>query len=169
MHFVFMFQLILFFRNLRSWKARFSHRSILPTRYVLKIFRFLEFRNRVRNWNKIKNFLLVGSKIQLLELVISIFIYKLMCQITLINSVSFLFCEIIRVTSRKMQNYYFSTIIISNSQIEIMVSYSRSTNVNVNMSFPNSKFEGNFSTYVFGYSFWHYRELKNENWTSRHQ
>jgi len=28
------------------------------------------------------------------------------------------------------------------------------------MSFPNSKFEGNFSTYVFGKSFWHYRELK---------
>jgi len=34
-----------------------------------------------------------------------------------------------------MQNYYFSTIIISNSQIEILVSYSRSTNVNVNMFF----------------------------------
>jgi len=48
------------------------------------------------------------------------------------------------------QNYYFSAVIISNSQIEILVSYSRSTNVNVNMSFRSSKFEGNFSTYVFG-------------------
>jgi len=41
----------------------------------------------------------------------------------------------------------------SNSQIEILVSYSKTTNVIGNMSFPNSKFEGNFSTYVFGKSF----------------
>jgi len=34
-----------------------------------------------------------------------------------------------------MQNYHFSTIVIENSQIEALVSYSRSTNVNVNMSF----------------------------------
>jgi len=52
-----------------------------------------------------------------------------------------------------MQNYYFNTIIILNSQIEIPVSYSRSTYFNVNMSFANSKFEGNFSTYVFGKAF----------------
>jgi len=32
--------------------------------------------------------------------------------------------------------------------------YSRSTNDNVNMSLPNSNFEGNFSTYVFGKSFY---------------
>ena len=42
-----------------------------------------------------------------------------------------------------------------------------STNVKVNMAFPNSNFEGNFSTYVFGKSFWHYRDLKSECWTSR--
>jgi len=36
------------------------------------------------------------------------------------------------------------------------------------MSFPNSIFEGNFRTYVFGKSFWHYRDLKSECWTSRH-
>ena len=65
------------------------------------------------------------------------------------------------------QNYYFSTIIISNSLIEILVSYSWSTYVNVNMSFPNSKFGGNFSTYVFGKSFWHYRELKSTSYLSR--
>jgi len=40
-----------------------------------------------------------------------------------------------------------------NSQIEILVSYSRSTNVNVNISFTKSNFEGIFSTYVFGKSF----------------
>ena len=66
------------------------------------------------------------------------------------------------------QKYYFSTFFIPNSQIEILVSFSRSTNVNVNMFFPNSNFEGNFSTYVFGKSFWHYRELKSECCTSRH-
>ena len=66
------------------------------------------------------------------------------------------------------QNYHFSTIIISNSQIETLVSYSSSTKFNVNMSFPNSNFEGKFSTYVFGKSFLHYRNLKSECWTSRH-
>ena len=65
------------------------------------------------------------------------------------------------------QNYRFSTNIISNSKIETLVSYSRSNNVNVNMSFPSSNLEGNFSTYVFGKSFWH-RELKIDCWTSRH-
>ena len=51
------------------------------------------------------------------------------------------------------QKYYFRTFIYSNSQTEILVSFSRSTNVNLNMSFPNSNFEGNFSTYAFGNSF----------------
>ena len=67
-----------------------------------------------------------------------------------------------------MQKYYFRTFIFSNPQIEILVSFSRSTNVNVNMSCPNSNFEGNFSTFVFGKSFWHYRDLKSECWASRH-
>ena len=67
------------------------------------------------------------------------------------------------------QIYYFNTIIISKSQIEIPVSYSRSTNVTVNMSFPNSKCEGNFSTYVVGKLFCYYRDMKNECLTSRHQ
>ena len=51
------------------------------------------------------------------------------------------------------ENNHFSTIIISNSQIEALFSYARSTNVNVNMSFPCSNFEGNSSTYVFGSHF----------------
>ena len=65
------------------------------------------------------------------------------------------------------KNYHFSAIIISNSQIETLVSYSMSTNVHENMSFPSSNFAGNFSTYVFGKSFWHFRELKMDCWTSR--
>ena len=69
---------------------------------------------------------------------------------------------------KRRQKYYFRTFIISNSQIEILVSFSRSTNVYVNMSFANSNFEGNFSTYVFGKSFWHYREQNCECWSSRH-
>jgi len=36
------------------------------------------------------------------------------------------------------------------------------------MSFPSNTFEGNSSTYVFGKSFWHYRELKIDCWASRH-
>jgi len=49
--------------------------------------------------------------------------------------------------------YYFSTFIISNYQIEILDSNSKSSYVNVNMGFPSSNFEGNVSTYVFGKSF----------------
>ena len=66
------------------------------------------------------------------------------------------------------QNYPFTTIIITNYQIETLVSFSSSTNVNPNMSFPNCNFEGIFSNYVIGKSFWHYRELKIDCWTSRH-
>jgi len=66
------------------------------------------------------------------------------------------------------ENYHFSTTIISNSQIEILVSNSRSTYVNVNMSIPNSNSEGNLSTYVFCTSFCHYEELKIDWWSSRH-
>ena len=67
----------------------------------------------------------------------------------------------------KVQKYYFSTFIISNSKIEILVSFSRSTNVNVNMPFPSSNFVGNISSYVFRNSFWYYRELKIDCWKSQ--
>ena len=66
------------------------------------------------------------------------------------------------------QNYHFRTNIISNSQIETLDSYSSSIKVNVNMSFPSSNFEGHFSTYVFGKSFWYYLELKIHCWTLLH-
>ena len=36
------------------------------------------------------------------------------------------------------------------------------------MSFPNSNFELNLSTYVFGKSFSHFGELNIDCWTSRH-
>jgi len=137
-------------------------------------FWYLEVRNRVRMRNKVKNFIFVGSKLKLCQLQImpigntNIHIQNYVSEY--INKITFIFVLWIYSCNelKWWQNYYFSMIIISNSLIEILVSDSRWTNVNVNMSFPTSKFEGNLSTYVFGKSFWHYRELKNESWTSRH-
>jgi len=118
--------------------------------YILKGFKSLGVSNRVRNRNKVKNTNYVRSKIQVCHLEIPIFIYNLMCQSSLKNTVSFVFCTFNRVWS---SNEDKTSIIISNYQIEKLVSYSRSTYVNVNMSFPNSNFEGNFSTDEFGKSF----------------
>ena len=95
-----------------------------------------------------------------IQIKVSVFINKL---------ASFLFCEFLSCNElKRSQKYYFRTFIAWNTQIEILVSFSRSTNVNVNMSYPNSNFEENFSTYVIGKSFWHNRDLKSECWTSRH-
>ena len=69
-----------------------------PTRCVLKSFRCLEVSNRVRKWNKFKNYIYVRSKLQLCQLELPIFIKKLMCQSSLINTVSFVFCEFYRVS-----------------------------------------------------------------------
>ena len=80
------------FRILRSWKARFSHRSISPTSYVLMTLRCLEVSNRVSYWNKVKNFIFVESKFELWKLDIPIFISKLMCQSSLIYL--FHFCSV---------------------------------------------------------------------------
>ena len=57
--------------------------------------------------------------------------------------VSFTFCEFNRVTCWNESKNIILYFVISNSKIEILVSFSRSTNVNVNLSFPNSKFEEN--------------------------
>ena len=95
----FLFQLNLFFRILRSWKALFHIVPFRSTSYVLKCFRCLEENNRVRNWNKVKNNIYLTSKLLLCQLEIPIFINKLMGQFSLINSVSFAFCEFIRVAS----------------------------------------------------------------------
>ena len=90
-HLAFMFRWFSF-RILRSWKARFSHRSISPRRYVLKSFRCLEVSNHVRNWNKVKNNIYVSWKFQLFQLEIPMYKNKLMCKSLLIISVSFVFC-----------------------------------------------------------------------------
>ena len=128
----------------------------------------LEVSYRVRNWNKFKTTFTWDRKFNYAN---SKYQYSKQNNVLeYINKHSFISVPWIYSCNelKWRQNNYFSTIIISNSQIELLVSYSRSTNINVNMSFPNSKFEGNFSTYVFGKSFWHYRELKSECWTSRH-
>ena len=95
-------------------------------------FRCLEVSNSVRNWNKFKKFKYVRSILQLCQLEIPILIYKLMCQSSFINSVSFVFCEFNRVGS---WNEGKTTIIISNSQIELQVTYSRSTYVKIKILF----------------------------------
>ena len=90
----------------------------------------------------------------LIQINVSEFINKL---------VSFLFCEFNRVTSWNECKY----IILERSSSQIGFIF-KVNKWHVNMSFPISNFEGNFSTYVFGKSFWHYRNLKSECWTSRH-
>jgi len=67
--------------------------------------------------------------------------------------VSILFYEFNRVTSWKECKNILER---SSSQIPKRITgiITKVTKVNVNMSFPNSNFERNFSTYVFGKSFW---------------
>ena len=91
-----------------------------------------------------------------------------MSHISLWNTFSYVICEFSRLAS-----WYKSKSIIKVrssfqiSKMNILVSYSRLTYVNANMSFSNSNFEGNFSTYVFSKSFWDYLELKIDCWTLR--
>ena len=145
-----MFQLTFIFRILRSWNHVFHITPFRPTCYVLMRLKWLEVSNRVRNWNKVKYFIFAESNLEICQLEMLIFIYKLLCQSSLLKffiSVQWTYsCNELK----RRQKYYFRTFIFSNSQIEILVSFSRSTNINVNMPFPNSSFEGNFSTYVFG-------------------
>jgi len=67
-----------------------------------------------------------------------------------------------------MLNYHFSTII----KIGKLPTGKTGFIFNVNVCQckhvgPKSTFQGNFSIYVFGKCFWHFRELKNDCWTSR--
>ena len=145
-----MLQMIFFFRILRSWRARFHIATFRSTSYVLMRLRCLDDSNRVTNLRKVKknsfswirNLNYANWKYQ--------YSYKIKVLEFIIKIVSFLFCEFNRVTSWFMkEKYYFRTFIISIPQIEILVSFSRLTNINANMSFPNSNFERNISTYVF--------------------
>ena len=90
-----------------------------------------------------------------------IFIYILISQISLWISVSHVFFEFNRVASwNKNKSIIKVRSSIQISEFVLLVSYSRSKYLNVNTSFLILKFEGNFSTYLFGKSFWHYRNLK---------
>jgi len=86
-----------------------------PTRYVLKGFRWMEVCNRVRKWNNVKKHIYVRSKLESCQLEIRIFIYKLMCQMLLVNSVSLVFCEFDGVRSWNEGK----TIILVRSSIQI--------------------------------------------------
>jgi len=59
-----MFQLI-FFRILGAEKQVFHVVPFRPSMYVLKSLRCLDVSNRVRYWNKVKNYIYVRSKLQL--------------------------------------------------------------------------------------------------------
>ena len=72
---------------------------IRTSRNVLKNFRCLDVSNRVRNRNKVKK-LLREVKTAIMPIgITNIYINKLMKQSSLINSVSFVFCEFNRVAS----------------------------------------------------------------------
>jgi hypothetical protein len=95
-NFVFMFLLIFFsFSGVEKHVCHIA--PFRSTSYVLNSFRYVVVSNRLRNWNKVKNIIYAGSKFQLCQLDIPIFIYKLMCQSSLLNSVLFVFCEFYRV------------------------------------------------------------------------
>ena len=69
---------------------------------------------------------------------------------------------------KRRQKYYFRTFIFSNPQIEILLSFSSSTNVNVTCLFLIVILKETLVLMCFCKSFWHYRDLKSECWTSRH-
>ena len=95
------------------------------TRYVLKSFRFMDVSNRVSKWNEVKSFIFVGSILQIYQLVIRIFKYKLIWERKLRFSLSHEFCEFIIV---KSWNKYKTIILVRLSfqitQLELLASYS---------------------------------------------
>jgi hypothetical protein len=78
----------------------------------------------------------VVSKLKLWQLEITIFIYKLMYLISKWISVSYVFCKFNRVASwKKMKSVIKVRSSYQITQLEILNSFTRSTYVNVNMSF----------------------------------
>ena len=88
-----------FFRIFSSLKDVIHIAPCRRTRYVLKSFRYLEVRNRVRNWNKVKKLHIHGVENSIMPIGNTNIHIQNNVQNTLINSVSFLFCEFIRLTS----------------------------------------------------------------------
>jgi len=77
------FSWCLFFAFWGSEKHVIHNAPFRSTRYVLKCYRYLEVSNLVSNRNKVKNLIFVGSILQICQLELPIFIYKLMCQSSL--------------------------------------------------------------------------------------
>ena len=78
-------QKLSFFAFWEAEKHVFHITPFRPTSYVLMRLKWLEVSKPERNWNKVKNFILVLSKLELCQLEMLIFIYKLMCQMSLIK------------------------------------------------------------------------------------
>jgi hypothetical protein len=67
MHLIFMFHLI-FFAFWGSDKLVFHIAPFRPTNYILKCFWYLEVRNRVRIWNKVKKNLIRGVETSIMPI-----------------------------------------------------------------------------------------------------
>ena len=91
-----------------------------------------------------------------------------MCKSSFINSVSFVFCEFNRAASWKEGKTIIWIRSFQFQNWKTLDSYSRSTNVNINMYFPDNKFWRKHYYLCIWEDFWHYQELKNDCWTSRH-
>ena len=86
-----------------------------PTRYVLKSFRWLEFSNRVRNWNIIKKNHLRVVEISIMPIGYTNIHIQINVSESFIKEVSFVFCELKIVASWNESK----TIILVRLSIEI--------------------------------------------------
>jgi hypothetical protein len=133
---VFCFSWFSFFAFWGAEKHVFHISPFRPTSYILTCFRCLENSNRVKNWYKYKKLIFVVFELQLCQFEITIFMYKVMCLIILWISVSYEYCVFNRVSRwNKSKSIIKLRSWFQISQEEILFSYSKSTIVNVNMSF----------------------------------
>jgi len=98
-YFVFKFSWFSFFAFWGTEMHVFKIVPFRPTRYVLKIFRYLDVSNRVKNWSKVKNNMYVRRNFYNINWIYQYSKKILICQFSLKNSVSFMFCEFNRVSS----------------------------------------------------------------------
>ena len=95
------------------------------TSCVLRCFGCLEVNNSVSHWNKAKKPIFGRSILQMSQLEISLFIYKLRCQSSLWTSISYGFCEFNRVaTCNKGKTIILERSSFQICRLEILVSYS---------------------------------------------